>query len=73
MTSTDSSSNSTSVFDSSKCDKHYFPIPYFLFFCGYVMILMVDRIIMKHSHSHSHDEHEHDHEHEHTHKNEQKQ
>ena len=47
-----------------KCSRSYFPLPFFLFFMGYVLILMVDRVIMRHSHGgHSHDEEGHIHKH----------
>lgn len=49
--------------DLEKCSKEYFPLPFLLFFVGYVIILIVDRVILRHSHSHGDDDHEHSHSH----------
>jgi zinc transporter ZupT len=48
--------------DSEKCSKALFPLPYLLFFVGYLIILTVDRVIIKHSHGGMLDDHHgHDH------------
>ena len=36
--------------DMSYCDKSLFPLPYLLFFVGYVTILIFDRVVLSHSH-----------------------
>jgi hypothetical protein len=48
---------------------HVFPLPYLLFFVGYMMVLLIDRVFAgEHGHSHGnqggHSEHSH-HDHEH--------
>lgn len=54
------------------CNKPLFPLPYMLFFVGYLVILIVDRVILRHSHSDMHNDHDHGHSHsnEHEHKHE---
>ena len=47
---------------------HFFPLPYLLFFIGYMMVLLIDRVFAgEHGHSHGnhgdHSEHNHDHKH----------
>jgi hypothetical protein len=54
----------------SNCDKPYFPLPFALFFIGYLIILTVDRVILRgHSHDHGEDGHEHGHGEDHEHEN----
>lgn len=45
-----------------------FPLPYLLFFLGYVIVLFIDRVVFKHAHGHDHGEDEHEHKHGHEHK-----
>jgi len=44
---------------------HVFPLPYLLFFVGYMMVLLIDRVLAgEHGHSHGaggHSDHEHEH------------
>ncbi len=42
-------------------DRHgIFPLPYLLFFVGYCLVLLVDRVLAgEHGHSHSHGSHTH--------------
>ena len=44
---------------------HVFPLPYLLFFIGYMMVLLIDRVFAgEHGHSHGNNsEHSHDHKH----------
>ncbi len=54
------------ILDEERCDKEYFPLPFLLFFVGYLIILIVDRVILRHGHGdllgHSHG-HSHGHDH----------
>lgn len=53
-------------------DVKVFPLPFFLAFCGYAFILMVDKVMFdshalvhgEHGHDHDHSEHHEDHDHE---------
>jgi len=44
-------------------DRHgIFPLPYLLFFVGYCLVLLVDRVFAgEHGHSHAHGHHDHQH------------
>lgn len=48
---------------------HFFPLPYLLFFVGYLLVLLIDRVLAgEHGHSHLHNQPDHsEHEHKHTH------
>ena len=38
-----------------------FPLPYLMFFAGYCLVLLVDRVLAgEHGHSHSHGHHDHE-------------
>ena len=43
------------------CSNDLFPMPYLLFFVGYLIILTVDRVILRHSHGDLLEEHSHSH------------
>ena len=57
----------TSVVEEEEhADRHgIFPLPYLLFFVGYCLVLLVDRVLAgEHGHSHGHNHSHHDHHHE---------
>ena len=77
---TDSHSYEEEEVEDPNCEKAYFPLPFALFFIGYLIILTVDRVILRgHGHSHGDEghghgehEHEHGHDHDHSHSNDKK-
>ena len=56
----DSSASATKKEEHDKHDEHghhFFPLPYLLFFVGYLMVLLIDRVFFsEHGHSHLHNE-----------------
>ena len=62
-TTTTAAANSTIATTPAHVDKHgIFPLPYLLFFAGYCLVLLVDRVFAgEYGHSHAHGAHDHSH------------
>jgi zinc transporter ZupT len=56
-------STTTVVEEEKHVDRHgIFPLPYLMFFVGYCLVLLVDRVFAgEHGHSHAHGHHDHHH------------
>ena len=61
----ENASNTTATAKTGEHGAHVFPLPYLLFFIGYMMVLLIDRVFAgEHGHSHGNNfEHSHDHKH----------